>query len=47
MSKIVPSLWYSDKAEEAARFYVSLIPDSRIDSVSALPAESPSGPPGS
>jgi predicted 3-demethylubiquinone-9 3-methyltransferase (glyoxalase superfamily) len=47
MSKIVPSLWYSEKAEEAARFYVSLIPDSGIDSVTSLPAESPSGPPGS
>jgi len=47
MSKIVPSLWYSEKAEEAARFYVSLLPDSHIDSVSALPAESPSGPAGS
>ena len=23
MSKIVPHLWYADKAEEAARFYVS------------------------
>jgi predicted 3-demethylubiquinone-9 3-methyltransferase (glyoxalase superfamily) len=47
MSKIVPSLWYSEKAEEAARFYVSLLPNSSIDSVTPLPAETPSGPPGS
>lgn len=47
MAKIIPSLWYSEKAEEAARFYVSLLPDSRIDSVTALPADSPSGPAGS
>ena len=47
MSKIVPHLWYADKAEEAARFYVSLLPDSRMDSVTTLPAETPSGPEGS
>jgi len=46
-SKIVPSLWFAEKADEAAAFYVSLFPDSRIDSVTGLPAESPSGPPGS
>jgi predicted 3-demethylubiquinone-9 3-methyltransferase (glyoxalase superfamily) len=28
-------------------FYVSLLPDSRIDSVTALPADNPSGPAGS
>ena len=46
-SKIVPSLWFAEKADEAAAFYVLLFPDSRIDSVTGLPAESPSGPPGS
>ena len=45
--KIVPNLWYSEHAEEAAKFYVSLLPDSRIDGVTALPAESPAGPAGS
>jgi len=45
--KIVPSLWYVREAEEAARFYASVFPDSRVDRVSALPAESPSGPAGS
>jgi predicted 3-demethylubiquinone-9 3-methyltransferase (glyoxalase superfamily) len=47
MSKIVPCLWFDGKAEEAARLYVSLVPDSRIDSVTALPADSPAGPAGS
>jgi predicted 3-demethylubiquinone-9 3-methyltransferase (glyoxalase superfamily) len=47
LSKIVPNLWYTDKAEEAAAFYVSLLPDSKVDSVTALPADSPSGPAGS
>ncbi len=32
-SKIAPCLWFDGKAEEAARFYVSLLPDSRIDAV--------------
>src|SRR5689334_436840 len=45
--KIVPHLWYAREAVEAARFYVSIFPDSRIDRVTALPAESPSGPAGS
>jgi predicted 3-demethylubiquinone-9 3-methyltransferase (glyoxalase superfamily) len=47
MSKITPCLWFEKDAEEAARFYVSLLPDSRIDSVTPLPADSPSGPAGS
>jgi predicted 3-demethylubiquinone-9 3-methyltransferase (glyoxalase superfamily) len=47
MPRIVPSLWYSEKAEEAAAFYASLLPDSRVDSVTGLPADTPSGPEGS
>lgn len=47
MELITPHFWFIEKAEEAARFYVSIFPDSRIDRVTALPAESPSGPPGS
>jgi predicted 3-demethylubiquinone-9 3-methyltransferase (glyoxalase superfamily) len=47
MRKIIPHLWFADKAEEAARFYVSLLPNSRIDSVTAMPADSTSGPAGS
>jgi predicted 3-demethylubiquinone-9 3-methyltransferase (glyoxalase superfamily) len=47
VSRIVPNLWYTDKAEEAAAFYASVLPNSRVESVTALPAESPSGPAGS
>ncbi|HEV2604365.1 MAG TPA: VOC family protein [Microvirga sp.] len=46
MRKIIPHLWFADKAEEAARFYVSLLPNSSIDSVTTMPADSPSGPAG-
>ncbi len=46
-SKIVPHLWFAEKAVEAANFYVSLFPDSRVDSVSPIPADTPSGPAGS
>ena len=47
MQKITPFLWYAREAEEAAKFYTSIFPDSRIIRVTALPSESPSGPPGS
>jgi predicted 3-demethylubiquinone-9 3-methyltransferase (glyoxalase superfamily) len=47
MQKIVPFLWYSKEAEEAAAFYASIFPNSRVTRVTALPSESPSGPPGS
>ena len=44
---ITPHLWYAEKAEEAARFYASIIPDSRVDRVTTMPVETPAGPPGS
>jgi predicted 3-demethylubiquinone-9 3-methyltransferase (glyoxalase superfamily) len=47
MSKIIPNLWYSEKAEEAAAFYASLLPNSKVDSVTELPVDTPSGPAGS
>jgi len=47
IQKIIPFLWYANEAEEAAAFYASIFPDSRITRVTALPSESPSGPPGS
>lgn len=47
MSKIVPHLWYTTEAVEAAEFYASLFPDSRVDNVTQIPVETPSGPPGS
>jgi predicted 3-demethylubiquinone-9 3-methyltransferase (glyoxalase superfamily) len=34
MKKIIPFLWYDDRAEEAANFYVSIFKNSRIVSVS-------------
>ncbi len=45
--KIIPHLWYAREAEEAARFYASIFPDSHVDRVTAMANESPSGPPGS
>lgn len=45
--RITPFLWYTKEAEEAAALYTSLFPNSRIDRVTRMPAESPSGPPGS
>jgi predicted 3-demethylubiquinone-9 3-methyltransferase (glyoxalase superfamily) len=47
MQKITPFLWYSKDAEEAAAFYASIFPDSRVVRVTPLLSESPSGPPGS
>ena len=47
VQKITPFLWYASQAEEAAAFYASIFPDSRVLRVTALPSESPSGPPGS
>ena len=46
-TKIFPFLWYATEAEEAAKFYTSIFPDSRVDRVTSLMSESPSGPPGS
>lgn len=47
MQKITPFLWYANEAEEAATFYASIFPDSRVVRVTTMPSESPSGPPGS
>jgi predicted 3-demethylubiquinone-9 3-methyltransferase (glyoxalase superfamily) len=46
MQKVTPCLWFDGQAEQAARFYVSLLPDSRIDRVVRSPADTPSGPAG-
>jgi predicted 3-demethylubiquinone-9 3-methyltransferase (glyoxalase superfamily) len=43
MSKISPCLWFNGEAEEAAKFYVSLLPDSRIDRVQRSPVDNPGG----
>ena len=47
LQKIATFLWYKREAVEAARFYTTLFPDSRVDRVSSLPTDSPSGPAGS
>jgi predicted 3-demethylubiquinone-9 3-methyltransferase (glyoxalase superfamily) len=47
MSKISPCLWFDGEAEEAAKFYVSLLPDSRIDRVQKNPVDGPAGKAGS
>jgi predicted 3-demethylubiquinone-9 3-methyltransferase (glyoxalase superfamily) len=47
MSRIIPSLWYAEKADEAAAFYASLFPNSSVNNLTALQADSPSGPAGS
>ena len=43
MSKIAPCLWFDGEAEEAANFYVSLLPDSRIETVQRNTVDSPGG----
>src|ERR1700692_3401265 len=43
MSKISPCLWFDGEAEEAAKFYVSLLPDSRIENVQKNIVDGPSG----
>lgn len=42
-AKVRTCLWSDGKAEEAARFYVSLLPDSRIEGVVRSPGDWPSG----
>jgi predicted 3-demethylubiquinone-9 3-methyltransferase (glyoxalase superfamily) len=46
-SKIFPHFWYAKEAEEAATFYASIFPDSRVDRVTTLQSDTPSGPAGS
>ncbi len=47
MSKISPCLWFDGEAEEAAKFYVSLLPDSRIEKVQKNIIDSRAGKVGS
>jgi predicted 3-demethylubiquinone-9 3-methyltransferase (glyoxalase superfamily) len=39
MQKITPFLWYDDKAEEAANFYVSIFKNSKVESVTRYEGE--------
>jgi predicted 3-demethylubiquinone-9 3-methyltransferase (glyoxalase superfamily) len=43
MTTITPCLWFNGNAEEAARFYASLLPDSRIDKIHRAPSDYPAG----
>ena len=45
--KVSQHLWFEKDMESAVRFYVSLIPGSHLESISPMPADSPSGPAGS
>ena len=45
--KVTQHLWFAKDMEAAIGFYASLIPGSSVHWVSKMPAESPSGPPGS
>ena len=47
MSKVSPCLWFNGEAEKAAKFYVSLLPDSRIETVQKNTVDSPAGKVGS
>ncbi|HWI26178.1 MAG TPA: VOC family protein [Stellaceae bacterium] len=47
MSKIAPCLWFDGEAEEAAKFYVSLLPNSRIEHVQKNVTDTPGGKAGS
>ncbi len=42
MQKIIPHLWFDKEAKEAAEFYASLIPDSKITNITTL-HDTPSG----
>ncbi len=41
-----PCRWFDGKAEEAATFYTSLLPDSSVDKIWRSPSDTPSGPAG-
>lgn len=45
LQKITPNLWFDEEAEEAARFYVSVFPDSQISRISryGAGAQKPAG----
>jgi predicted 3-demethylubiquinone-9 3-methyltransferase (glyoxalase superfamily) len=43
MTTVTPCLWFDGQAEEAATFYTSLLPNSRIDAIHRAPGDYPSG----
>lgn len=42
MSKITPCLWFDGTALDAAEFYTSILPDSRIEKIHRAAADNPS-----
>ncbi|MGZ6134028.1 MAG: VOC family protein, partial [Myxococcaceae bacterium] len=46
-AKIFTHFWFVKEAEEAARFYAAIFPDSRVERVFPIPIDTPSGPAGS
>ncbi|OWV96711.1 hypothetical protein ATY81_04875 [Rhizobium sp. R72] len=47
MLKVTSNLWFEKDVQEAVEFYVATIPNSSRGRTTVLPAETPSGPPGS
>ena len=45
--KVTQHLWFEQDMEAAVRFYTSLVPGSEVSWISAIPADTPSGPAGS
>jgi len=45
MPRIIPNLWFDTQGEEAAQFYVSIFPNSRIKTITHYPEGGP-GPAG-
>jgi predicted 3-demethylubiquinone-9 3-methyltransferase (glyoxalase superfamily) len=43
MTRITPCLWFDGNAEEAAKLYASIFPDSSVDAVHRSPSDYPSG----
>jgi len=41
MTRITPCFWFRDQAEEAAHFYASIFPDSRVGTVHRATVDSP------
>lgn len=42
-SRVTPCLWFDTQAEEAATFYASIIPDTRVESIERAPGDYPAG----
>jgi predicted 3-demethylubiquinone-9 3-methyltransferase (glyoxalase superfamily) len=42
MDKLITCIWYNYTAEEAANFYASVLPDSRVTRVQRTPTDTPS-----